>query len=88
MQAVLTEQAQMKRTEEERARAILRFEQELSDAVNAMTMERQRWEDERTTFQTRLETVSQRHTQGQQEASMAATTLILKHTAASPRLGC
>lgn len=47
MQAVLSEQAHMKKAEEERLHAIGSFEHELSEAVAAMSVERSRMKDER-----------------------------------------
>eukprot|EP00730_Choanoeca_flexa_P014009 TRINITY_DN5964_c0_g1_i1.p3 TRINITY_DN5964_c0_g1~~TRINITY_DN5964_c0_g1_i1.p3 ORF type:complete len:216 (+),score=38.96 TRINITY_DN5964_c0_g1_i1:61-708(+) len=86
MQTMLAEQAEMKRTEEDRARAIVRFEQELSEAVSAMTLERQRWEDERGLLQVKIDGLMQRNQQQQDEVSQGNAFVLLQGSCSVIRL--
>ena len=67
MQDLLAEKSQMKRAESERASAISRFEQELAEAVEAMTIERKRWTEERESLSSQLESAKLQATQSNTE---------------------
>eukprot|EP00049_Salpingoeca_infusionum_P004922 m.85672 g.85672 ORF g.85672 m.85672 type:complete len:728 (-) comp12785_c0_seq2:2277-4460(-) len=74
---MLSEQEAMRRADAERSRSMASFEKDLGEAVDAMSEERRRWEEERLASDRELE-----HTAAQlKEAQMKANSAVAKLTA-------